>query len=466
MNPERAPDSSLHGLPAPADGLMFSTEAEMAILCCCLIDGSDSLLRCQAAGLRYRAFYSVPNGIIYAALQKLREAQGKVDLVMLIEFLRERGKIEAVGGMPYLLRVTAAVPTTLSIQFVIEQVLTLSYRRKAHELLMTGCERVRAPGPWAEAHEELQAIGGKIAMMKIEAGEPMAEAAAGARERLAEMAAGTAPKPNRIVFGIREADEKLLPLDPANEDFLAVIMGQPSHGKSSLARNIVGANLPRDKRIVVFLLETGRKRFLQSEACEAARVNMQKLSEYPRDMIAKMDAEMERVEAWCRDGKLFVYDDVYYVDDIESRCALISEQTGPIDLVVVDYLQQVRTRKKCYNREQEVADISGRLCHLGKKSNAVVLALAQMNREATRDKRMPRLSDLRESGAIGQDAGRVIAIHRPEEDCRGQEQQDNQDTFEQWLVQLKFRNGPTGYVKTWFRKKITRFENMREEKAK
>lgn len=458
--PDAGGDAPIFGGRTPP----HSFEAEEYLLACCLLDGSETIARCVASKLPAAAFYGPANRTIFEVIVALYKARPPVDLAMVAEELRTRGQLDAVGGYPQLVQVSGRIPTTAQAGYFIEKVRTLWLLRQVIE---QGTGLVEQAYGWqgepamAEWLAQTAAKWSRMAdYASMEAQAEAAAAGAAAAENLRAVIAGTAPKPDRIVTGLEEFDAKLQPFDPIAEDFLVILMGISSHGKSSLARNIVRANLRRDRISAVFLLETGRRRYLQMLAAEIANVNLQHAGELPADYKRQLEQAMEFVES-CYGTSLHVEDSLYAVESIVARCQQMKERLGRLDLVVVDYVQILETTQRFNNRENQVAHMAAQLKKLGKRLNCTVLALAQINREAEKENnRLPRLADLRESGALGQAADRVIGIYRPKEDYRGQEQGENQSTYEQWICQIKFRNGPTGYIKTLFRKTVTRFETL------
>lgn len=448
-----------------ADMPPHSQEAEEYLLSSLFVGGADALAKCVQARLTPAAFYMAPHRMLFEAMLGVQRKGFGVDVATVAEDLRMAGKLDLVGGYAFLAKVSSRVPTSMQVGFFIEKVLHLWLLRVTLKRLQRSVSSIREWNGTDNVPGLLGAIAhgtGKPALFARAMNDASAaDAATQAEAHLQAMAAGTAPTPDRIITGIPDFDLKLYPFDPINEDFLVILMAPPSVGKSSLARNIVGANLPRNKKLMVFLLETGRQRYLQMLAAEMAKVNINRLADTPRDKIERLERAMGAVKGFYQ-RNLFVDDELYFIEDIEARSHALSDRHGGLDGIVVDYAQLVKTRTRHGNREQAVAEISSKLKALGKSLRCPVFALAQMNNEAIKAKRVPQLTDLRESGALGADADRVIGIYRPEKDSRDIEQTDNQMVYEQWLCQVKFRNGPTGYVKTWFDRRYTRYQPFRE----
>ena len=253
---------------------------------------------------------------------------------------------------------------------------------------------------------------------------------------------------------------------------MIVIAARPSVGKTSLAMNIVENIVfspkysKEPKNILVFSLEMSSASLAMRMICGRAKVNMNDLR---RGFIAKSCAEeLNEVSKGFQEAPIWVDDTSgLTINQIRAKARRVKTR-NPLSLVVVDYLQLISGDTRSPSRENQISDISRGLKAMAKELEVPVIVLSQLNRDSEKEKRDPRLSDLRESGSIEQDADIVMLLgkHRKGEDIRemdqGQESdQPAEEDFEPiQLLLAKQRNGPTGRINLAFRRKFTRFDPM------
>ena len=250
---------------------------------------------------------------------------------------------------------------------------------------------------------------------------------------------------------------------------MVVIAARPSVGKTSLAMNIVEniAFSPKyvdaPKNVLVFSLEMSAASLAMRMICGRARVNMNDLR---RGFIAKDYAEkLNDASKGFQEAPIWVDDTSgLTINQIRAKARRVKTR-NPLSLIVVDYLQLISGDTRSPSRENQISDISRGLKAMAKELDVPVIVLSQLNRDSEKEKRDPRLSDLRESGSIEQDADIVMLLgkHRKGEDIReaDQEQHEGDEDFEPiQLLLAKQRNGPTGRVNLAFRRKYTRFDTM------
>jgi replicative DNA helicase len=286
--------------------------------------------------------------------------------------------------------------------------------------------------------------------------ESLRDQAKAARAAALKAAAGQVDRSRWLTFGLPHADACFQHFDVNNEDWYAIVAGPPSGGKSTVMRQVAGANCVEAKAGVVFLLETSLRRWLQALAAAFAHVDLRKLHELPKDRLAVFDQWMQTVEAWVEE-RLWIFDDIYHLEDIERVTREVNRRVTEqriaagadpatvhgLDFAIVDYLQLIDLREKFRGqREEKIGMISKGLKKLFKSVNITGLVGSQLNRKAREEGRHPRLTDLRESGSIEQDADVVLAVHTPAEDKSGAVQDGTRAVDEVELLQLKRRNGP------------------------
>ena len=226
--------------------------------------------------------------------------------------------------------------------------------------------------------------------------------------------------------------------------------------------NIVEAVAKQNYSCAVFSLEMGKEQLVQRMLCSVAGVSMEHA----------LKGQMDRKE-WLRitkareilsNSKIFIDDSSLITpDQVLSKCRRLKKKHG-LDLVMIDYIQLMNSKKGADNRQQEISDISRNLKILAKELNVPVLALSQLSRAVESRRGRPQLADLRESGAIEQDADIVMFIHRPDKNATEKEIAEGniQQNVAEIIVE-KHRNGPQGIVKLYFKGECTRFLNLNEE---
>jgi replicative DNA helicase len=453
-----------------------SDAAEQHVLACCLLDAGATLARCQREKIVAKSFWNPVHATVFQTLVDLQTAGQPIVLEVLVEELQRRKTLEAIGGMPTLLRVTGGIPTTLHAGYFIEQLVEKWMLRK---FITAGTEVIEEAYAFTGGIEEftgrhalrLQRLADFV-QRRLRAGQK--EEAREAQAAADKILAGHVDKSRQLVLGLAHSDSVMLPFDVNNEDWFNVIAGPPSGGKSSLMRQIVGVNCRSEKRFAVFLLETGKRRWLWALAASLAQVDLRTMLEEPGRALK------EKIELWKKwnaevagwmEERLWVFDDIYFFEDIERTVRELDraerdrdlaagvppDKARGLDGIVVDYLQLMAIREKIRQREEQVAYMSKGMKRLLKSLNISGFIGAQLNRKPRDEERRPRLSDLRESGAIEQDADRVLLLHTPAEDRSGASQA-GRDIVEVELIQAKSRNGPANIATNLvFFRRQTRF---------
>lgn len=435
-----------------------SIEAEESLLSCCLLDGGDSLTACLEAKLTPESFYQPANRIVFEVLCDIYRVGHPLDEAVLGEELRKRALLEAIGGMAYLNRLTDRIPTTAHRTYYLEQVRETALLRELIRVatgVVEECHRYQ--GGIQEFVDRVERNLFMVTQDRVndsakELKEPIKEATAVVAKMLTRKGELTG-----ISSGFRDLDSMLFGFQRQE---MIVLAARPSMGKTSLALNFVeAAALPGHGKpavnALVFSLEMSAAQLALRMLCAHARVNMQRLRDgyVGRDSeeVARLGRSAEALKA----APVFI-DDSSAISIMELRAkARRIHARKPLGLIVVDYLQLVNGSDPKLPREQQVAEVSRGLKALAKELNLPVIVLSQLNRASEKESRVPRLSDLRESGSIEQDADVVLMLARPKDaDERFQTAADVAE-----LIVAKQRNGPVGELKLTFLKEITRFEN-------
>ncbi|MGD0015489.1 MAG: replicative DNA helicase [Bryobacteraceae bacterium] len=432
-----------------------SVEVEEYLLSCCLLDGGDTIARCLEAKLVPQAFYLPANRVIFEKLCELYQRSPPVAIEMLIEELRTTKQLEAVGGVPYLMQVSSRIPTTAQAVYFIEKVRELYLLRELIKVATTTAEQCFSyQGGLEEFIDQVEQDVFRVTQDRVsDAAKPMKEPTHEAMTVINKLMMKKGEKTG-VVTGFKDLDDLTFGFQRQE---MIVLAARPSVGKTSLALNIADAAvLPRrgiPVPTLIFSLEMSSAQLALRMLCSRARVNIKLLRD---GMLPKQGPEQQRlvdVADELSKSPLFI-DDSSHLTIMELRAKARRLYTRyKLGLIVVDYLQLLSPADPRIPREQQVAEVSRGLKAMAKELDLPVLVLSQLNRSLEKENRAPRLSDLRESGSIEQDAD-VVLMLAPPKDAEEKFQAGAYD-----LVVAKQRNGPVGQFQLTFLKDITRFEN-------
>jgi len=446
-------DGALPAAPAGRD-LPHDLSAEQAVLGSILID--ETAFDQVAALLEPEDFYTRPHQLVYAACRELATERKAVDYLLVRQRLEARGLLGTAVPEDLPFGLSRALGTAANVLHYAEAVKELARLRRMMLVLAGAAERGYQSA--ANVQEFLdgaeQLVFNAAQRHQVEtlkrASEPVLKALDMLEAVQKRVQAGLSPITG-VPTGIATLDKMLLGLQPGQ---LVVLAARPSVGKTAFALNVATTAACRhDKVVGVFSLEMPSEqlslRMLASEAkLDWRRLSQGQLGRNDWDKLFVQGDRLGSARIWLDDN--FVLTPV----DLRSKCRKIRRETG-LDLVVVDYLQLMHA-PGYPSREQEIAAISRALKGLAKELEVPVVALSQLNRAVEKRRgEPPLLSDLRESGAIEQDADVVLFLHRPEEDREGEQQPS--DVQEVELHVAKQRQGPTGMVPLVFFKSHTYF---------
>jgi replicative DNA helicase len=434
-----------------------SVEAEQGVLGSMLISPRDAIAECIGK-ITEEYFYVPAHQIIYRELVDLWNAAEAIDLITFTQVLRDRNLLDTIGGAAFVTSLFTFVPTAANIEYYIEIVRDKYILRS---IIAAATESVRRAyeeqdevnALLDEVEQKIFAVGedrfkGQVLSMKDQVMEAIELI-----EKLYERKGGI----TGISTGFIEFDRMTSGLHPSE---MIVIAARPSMGKTALAMNIVEhVAISQGLAVGVFSLEMSSQQLVQRLLCSRARVNLQKVRD---GFLAERDfPSLTAAASKLADAQIFI-DDTAGLSILEVRAkARRLKAQHDIQLLVVDYLQLLRstTRRAQDNRQLEISEISAGLKGLAKELKVPIIVVAQLNRQPEqRSGGKPRLSDLRESGSIEQDADLVGLLVRPEvyeedEDARAEK------AGEAELIIAKQRNGPIGEILLTFRKEFTRFED-------
>jgi replicative DNA helicase len=426
-------------------------EAEMAVLGSMLLDEDAISVACES--LDRNSFYNDIHQKIFAAILDLYNANKAVDLITLTDGLKKEEILEEVGGVSFLTALANSVPTAANISHYVAIVKEKSILRT----LINSATKI--VGLCYESEGNIDEVVDSAERFIFEVSERKPQSGALHLKEIVKDSIETIDKLYQkkahvtgIPTGYIDFDIKTAGLQPSD---LIVIAGRPSMGKSALALGIAEyAGVVEKVPLAMFSLEMSKEQLVQRMLCAHAKVDAHKVrtgylatSDWPR---------LTAAAGKLSEAPIFI-DDTPAISVMELRAkARRLKAHQDINLLILDYLQLMRGSSNIENRQQEISEISRSLKALARELSIPIVAISQLSRavEARTDHR-PQLSDLRESGAIEQDADVVVLLLRDE---YYNPTPENQGIAEVMIA--KQRNGPVGSLKLAFIKEYTRFENI------
>ena len=432
-----------------------SAEAERAALGSCLMD--REALETVLEILHPEDFYDLNHRAAFEVIHDMARRERPVDPLTFLEELTRQGKSERLGGQSFLASLVDSVPTTANVEYHARIVLDKAIHRR---LISAGNTIVKLGYSEEldldEALEEAERAVFEIVRKRNATNfRHVGEVLGKTFQQIEEQYNRSDQDVTGFNSGFYELDRLTGGFQPGS---LNIVAARPSMGKTAFAINIAqfggqGANRP----VLIFSLEMGAEQLVQRMLGAEARVNIHDLrnGSFPKS-------------AWedLADGAGRLAEAPIYIDDssmlstmeLRARCRRFKSRHKDLGLVVVDYLQLMSASKRTDSKQQEVAEISRGLKGIARELEAPVIALSQLSRAVEqRTEKKPQLSDLRDSGAIEQDADTVMLLYRPGyyEAGGGADEEDNRA----FIHLAKHRNGPTGEINLVFLREYTRFVN-------
>lgn len=437
-------------------------ETEQALLGAMLL---SSEVQIEAVGrLTSDAFYRPAHRSIFDAMAELSTMNISFDHLSLADKLSSMKKLEAIGGRSYLLELSGAVPTTAFWERYVDIISRLSTYRK----LVTAGTRIvslayDAPEDSSEVVGQAEQAIFEVTQKQISNDfQSLDSQLLPAMERLQELASNKSGIVG-VPTGFRDFDKLTSGLRGGD---LIILAARPSIGKTAFALNMAVGAAKEGVRVAVFSLEMGIEDLTQRILCAEAGVGLESVrnGEMKDESWSAVASTMGRLNNYD-----IVIDDSASLNITELRAKAhrqfrdidIKAKDGKKGIIIVDYLQLMQpTRKNSENRQVEIAEISRGLKILAKDLGVPIVALSQLSRQVeSRKGKRPQLSDLRESGAIEQDADIVMFLDR-NRDPEHEGTEDRPGRGEAELIVAKHRNGPTSTIKLAFREKITKFVSV------
>jgi replicative DNA helicase len=426
-------------------------DAEESVLGAILLD--NTALDRVATMLQPDDFYRESHRRIFRAMQALADRSEPADLITLGEMLRTRGELADVGGASYLAELAERVPTAANVAHYARMVRDKAVLRNLISTATSIAERGFAGQDVKElldrAEQEIFSLSDREVRPAFVRLDGLLNSTFDTIERLYEQKQAVTGVPT----GFLDLDRLTAGLQPSD---LIIVAGRPSMGKTALCMNIAeNAALKADVGVAIFSLEMSKEQLAMRMLCSQAHVDLKRVRTGHLN-----DDEFRRLAeaaSSLSEAKIYI-DDTPALTVLELRAKarrLSRDASANLKLVIVDYLQLMRSSEGKDSREQEISEISRSLKALAKELSLPVIALSQLNRQVeNRHPPKPRLADLRESGAIEQDADVIAFIYR--------EEVYDEDTPRKGIAEIivaKQRNGPLGNVDLAFLREFTRFEN-------
>jgi len=438
-----------------------SPDAEQGVLCSFLLNPREVGGLCVERGVTAECFHIPAHAGIFAVLIELWNAAKPIDFITLTQVLRDRNQLDQVGGAPFVTELFTFIPTAANAAYYID----ILQEKWTLRRVITTCteyaarsydEQDNVPSLLDEVEQQINSIARERFQARTFSMKEQVFEAIEAIEKLYERKGSI----SGIATGFADLDKLT---DGLHGGEMFVIAARPSMGKTALAMNI-GEHVAVDQKlpIAIFSLEMSTQQLVQRMLCSRARVSLKKVGEgflQEREFPLLMNAASK-----LADCKMLI-DDTSALSILELRAKARRLKTQhDIQLIIIDYLQLLRStsRRAQDNRQLEIAEISSGVKALAKELAIPIIVLAQLNRNpenrSADSKGRPRLSDLRESGSIEQDADIVTLLVR-EKYYADTDEERQEAGGKSTLIIAKQRNGPIKDVPLTFLEEFTRFED-------
>lgn len=427
-------------------------DAERAVLGSCLLDKDAALYVVET--LRKEDFYDAVHQLAFEIIADMMQKDKAVDPLTFMEEAKKRGLLERLGGQPFVASLIDTVPTTANVEYHARIVRDKSVHRKMIQVgtyitKLGYAEEVEVDEVLDEAERavfDVATHGNLVVFKRI--GDIL-----NATFRYLEEQFLNGKVVTGIPSGYIDFDRVTGGFQPGS---LTILAARPSMGKTALALNIAQhVAIEQETPVLIFSLEMGAEQLLQRLLAAEARVNIHDMrtGTFPQgdwDILSDAAGKLATAPIYIDDSSFLS------TLDLRARARRFKAQHDNLGLIIVDYLQLMSLARRVENKQQEVAEISRSLKGVARELNVPVLALSQLSRavEQRQDKK-PQLADLRDSGAIEQDADLVVFLYR-----KGYYEADKEENNVAELIVAKHRNGPTGTIQLLFMKEYTRFENL------
>ncbi len=465
-------DASVYGGRTPP----YDVDAEQGLLSAIIMaGGGDVLSDCQMQKITSETFFRTEHQIIFEAISNLSESGKPIETLSIAHELRRLGKLEDIGGVQFVENLANKAATTLYASHWCEIVKEKYFRRK---LIMTAAKA--AESAFSDS-DDIKFVLDRVEKSFLDIASDSTQDSVQVTSKKSGIVESAmwllhSMRKNHIsgiTSGFPDLDTLTLGFHPGQ---MIVVAARPGMGKTSIGLNFIEAALfdksyqdKPSRNILLFSLEMTKEDLIMRLLASRARVDLRNIQRGygQKDDIEKLNSAKNEYET----RNLFI-DDVGGQTILEIRAkARRIHNHHPLDMIVIDYLQLINGMDSRLQREQQIAEASRAIKAMAKEFNVPVIALAQLNRESEREARTPRLSDLRESGSIEQDADVVMLIDIKRrggaKKSDAEEDEDKGKTVrDRTLIIAKQRNGPMGEINLHFHSDLTRFETPAKGEAR
>ena len=438
--------------------LPSDSNAEAAVICAMLID-NESVAKALEI-LSDKHFYIQTHRIIYQCIIELFEKNIEVDIITVTNRLKEKGELEKIGGIAFINEISDITYSSANLEFhaqiVLEKALLRDLITTANQIIKS-CYDQSAPVP--QIIDEAEQAIFKIAEMPNRKSfiriDELLPRTITEIEEISRLEGNTLGIPT----GYDQLDRKL---GGFRKGQLIIVAARPAIGKSSFVLNIIQhASTYAQKKIALFSLEMSSSEVLVRLLSSLSEVPVDTLlngTNMKQEYLVKINDYAKQLE---NIGIFIDESGSNKIMDIRAKSRRLKAEIKALDLIVIDYLQLMSSAKPGDNRTQEITEISRGLKILAKELDVPVIALSQLSREVEKrkDDKRPRLSDLRESGSIEQDADIVLFLHRPNQEPKTSTNPDHKIYLTELLIS-KNRHGGPGIINLDFLGHITRFDEI------
>jgi len=445
-------------LPEAHRPLPASIDAEKGVLSSILLSPRETLITAVEKGITAEHFHHPAHGTIFTALEELSKANSPIDLITVTQALSDRNQLDQIGGASILVDLQTFLPTATNADYYIDIIREKHLLRRMIAVCTASAARCyEEQGDVKALIDDVEKQVFTVAEDRVRGDLPEIKDHVNAALDAIELLYKNRGQVTGVPTGYKQLDNLTNGLHPSE---MIVIAARPSMGKTALAMNIA-EHVAVDKQIpvAVFSLEMSSQQLATRLLCSRARVNLHHI----RNGIMPKNAQQELFKAVTEySASKMVIDDTagLSINELRAKSRRLMDKHG-LGLIVIDYLQLLKSPSKRgqENRQIEIAEISNGIKALAKELTIPIIVLAQLNRKSEdRGDGKPRISDLRESGSIEQDADVVGLLYRSAYYAKDDEEKSEKGG-EAELIIAKQRNGPTGEVPLTFLSEFTRFES-------
>jgi replicative DNA helicase len=428
-----------------------SLESEESVLGSILID--NDAINYALEKLRPEDFYKPAHAIMFQAMTQLSEKREPIDIITLSNTLRKLNALENIGGIDAITRLASVVPSSANLPYYANIVKERSMKRKViHEATQIINEAFQEQKDIEEFLDIAENRILSVSNLRVNPSFHKISDIVQDSIKLVEKLYDQKELVTGLATGLSDLDEVTSGFQPSD---LVIIAARPSMGKTALALGFAShASIYSQKTIALFSLEMSKEQLVLRMLCSEANVDSGRVK---TGHLEDQDfPKLVQAASRIADAQIYIDDTpAISITELRAKCRRLHKE-HPLSLIIVDYLQLMRSPAYSNSREQEISDISRSLKALAKELHVPVIALSQLNRSVeARTEKKPVMSDLRESGAIEQDADIIMFIYR---DFVYNPNPENRENAE--LIIGKHRNGPTGTIKMLFKPELTKFMDM------